>query len=86
LRRETGAGTSRNFPLASRDSGTFFSELRICLFDMLNSAAREPDRAKKFKRRKKSAKILGYYNLKIPGSFTYPFEALTEQMCVLPRF
>jgi hypothetical protein len=32
--RETGAGTSRNFPLASRDSGTFFFpnfEFAFCL-------------------------------------------------------
>jgi hypothetical protein len=31
--RETGAGTSRNFPLASRDPGTFFPnfEFAFCL-------------------------------------------------------
>jgi hypothetical protein len=80
--RETGAGTSRNFPLASRDSGTFFSELRICLlFDVWYAGAQEPDRAENFRRRKKTAKIMGYYNLEIRGSFKYPFEALTEQIC-----
>jgi hypothetical protein len=38
----------------------FFSELRICLlFDVWYAAAREPDRAEKFRRRKKPRKQWG---------------------------